>query len=87
MSQTTVETKQLTLRFAREWFGIPKTTVYRHVAKKYDKFGAGRPAVGAVLDEKHRMGLLIATLVWLWGFNIHNFNRSHWIPVNFILFS
>ena len=26
--------------------------VYRHVATNYSKFGAGTPAIGAVLDEK-----------------------------------
>ena len=51
MSQKAVETKQLSPRLAGEWFGILNTTVYRHVAKKYAKFGAGRPAVGAVLGE------------------------------------
>ena len=67
------ETKELTLRLAKEWFGIPKTTVYQHIARKYAKFGAGRPGVGAVLDErteKHRIVLPIATSVYLC-------NRSH----------
>ena len=69
-----MKTKQLTLRLAGERFGIPKTTVCRHVARKYAKFWAGTPAFGAVLDErieKHRMVLLIATLVWLWACNMH----------------
>ena len=51
VSQKAVETKQLSPRLAGEWLGIPNTTVYLHVAKKYAKFGAGRPAVGAVLGE------------------------------------
>ena len=50
-SQNAVETKELSPRSAGEWFGIPKTTVYWHVAKKYAKLGVGRPAVGAVLGE------------------------------------
>ena len=33
-----VETKQLSPRLAEEWFCIPNTAVYRHVAKKYAKF-------------------------------------------------
>ena len=69
-----MKTKQLTLRLAGERFGIPKTTVCRHVARKYAKFWAGTPAFGAVLDErieKHRMVLPIATLVWLWACNMH----------------
>ena len=42
---------QLSPRLAGEWLGIPSTTVYLHVAKKYAKFEAGRLAVGAVLGE------------------------------------
>ena len=37
--------------------GIPKTTVYRHVARKYAEFGVDRPAVGAVLNGKASYGL------------------------------
>ena len=33
VSQKAVETKQLSPRLAGEWFGIPDTTVCRHVAK------------------------------------------------------
>ena len=51
VSQKAMETKQLSPRLAGEWFGIPNTTVYLHVAKKYAKLGAGRLAVGAVLGE------------------------------------
>ena len=41
VSQNVVETKQLSPRLAGEWFDIPDTTsVRRHVAKKYAKFGA-----------------------------------------------
>ena len=43
--KTAVEIKQLSPRLAGEWFGIPNTTVIRHVAKKYAKFGTVRPAV------------------------------------------
>ena len=50
-SQKAVEIKQLSPRLAGEWFGIPNTTVSRHVAKKYAKFGAVRFAVGAVVGE------------------------------------
>ena len=57
-SQKGVETKQLTLRLAGERFGIPKTTVYRHVARKYAEFGAGRPAIGTVLDEKGQKSIV-----------------------------
>ena len=46
-----METKQSSPRLAGEWFGIPNTTVYLHVAKKYANLGAGRLAVGAVLGE------------------------------------
>ena len=51
VSQKAVETKQLSPRLVGEWFGIPNTTVYLHVAKKDAKFAAGRLAVGAVLGE------------------------------------
>ena len=82
VSQKAVETKQLSLRLAGEWFGIPNTTaVYLHVAKKYAKFGAGRLAEG----RKSLYGVVSCFLGRLWGFNMHNFNRSHWIPVEFIL--
>ena len=50
VSQKAVETKQLSPRLAGEL--IPDTTVCRHVAKKYAKFGAVRLAVGAVLGER-----------------------------------
>ena len=47
-----METKQLSPRLTGgEWFGIPNTTVSRHVAKKYTKFGAVRLAVGAMVGE------------------------------------
>ena len=46
VSQKAVEIKQLSPRLAGEWYGIPNTTVSRHVAKKYAKFGTVRPAVG-----------------------------------------
>ena len=52
VSQKAVKTKQLSLRLAGEWFGIPNTTLYRHVLKKYAKFGAGRAAFGAG-GQKH----------------------------------
>ena len=39
VSQKAVEIKQLSPRWAGEWFGIPNTTVSWHVAKKYAKFG------------------------------------------------
>ena len=42
-----VEIKQLSPRLAGEWFD--NTTVSRHVAKKYARFGTVRPAVGAML--------------------------------------
>ena len=51
VSQKAVETKQLSPRLAGKWFGIPDTTVCRHVAKKYTKYGAVRLAVGAVVGE------------------------------------
>ena len=51
MSPKAVETKQLSPRLAGEWLGIPNTTVCRHVAKKYAKFGAVRLAVGTVVGE------------------------------------
>ena len=34
VSQKVVETKQLSLRLAGEWFGITNTAVCRHVGKK-----------------------------------------------------
>ena len=34
VSQTAVKTKQLSPRLAEERFGIPSTTVYRHVARE-----------------------------------------------------
>ena len=43
-----VEIKQMSPRLAGEWFGIPNTTVSRHVAKKYAKFETVRLAVGVV---------------------------------------
>ena len=51
MTQKAVETKQLSPRLVGDWFGIPNSTAYRHLAKKYPKFGGGRLAVGAVLGE------------------------------------
>ena len=47
VSQKAVKIKQLSPRLAGEWFGIPNTTVIRHVAKKYAKFRTVRLAVGA----------------------------------------
>ena len=58
VSQTAVETKHLTLRLAGEWFGILKTTVYPHVARKYAKFEAGRSAIGVVLSEKGQKSIV-----------------------------
>ena len=46
-----METKQLSPRLAGEWFGVPDTTVSRHVAKKYANFGTVRLAFGAVVGE------------------------------------
>ena len=55
LSQKAVETKQLSPRLAGpEWFGIPDTTVCRHVAKKYAKFGAVRLAFGEWLVKQGR---------------------------------
>ena len=58
VSQNVVETKQLSPRLAGEWFDIPDTTVCRHVAKKYAKFGAVRLAVGAVLGEGRQKSIV-----------------------------
>ena len=90
VSQKAVETKQLSPRLAGEWFGIPNATDCRRVAKEYAKFGAGRPAVGAVLGEgvqKILYGVVSCFLSRLWGFNMHTYNCSHWIPVEFILYT
>ena len=58
VSQKAVEIKQLSPKLAGEWFGIPNTTVIRHVAKKYAKFGIVRPAVGAVLGEGRQKSIV-----------------------------
>ena len=74
VSQNVVETKQLSPRLAGEWFDIPDTTsVCRHVAKKYVKFGAARLAVGAVVKEgrKALYSLVSCFPSRLWGFNMH----------------
>ena len=94
VSQKAVETKQLSPRLAGEWFDIPDTTVCRHVAKKYAKFGAARLAVGAVLGEGRQKSIVQSlSVASSAGFGastcivMHNFNRSHWIPVEFILYT
>ena len=53
MSQKAVETKRLSPRLPGEWFGIPNTTVYLHVAKNYAKFGAGRLVVSEPDPRMH----------------------------------
>ena len=58
VSQKAVEIKQLSPRLAGEWFVIPNTTVSRHVAKKYAKFGTVGPAVGAVLGEGRQKNIM-----------------------------
>ena len=58
VSQKAVETKQLSPRLAGEWFDIPDTTVCRHVAKKYAKFGTVRLVVGAVLGEGRQKSIV-----------------------------
>ena len=57
VSQKAVETKQLSPRWVESCQEsglayVPNTTVYPHVAKKYAKFGAGRPIVSVVLGER-----------------------------------
>ena len=52
VKQQRTAVSQLSPRLAGEWFGMPNTTIYLHVSKKYAKFEAGGLAVGAVLGEK-----------------------------------
>ena len=71
VSQKAVETKQLSPRLAGEWFGIPNTTVYLHVAKKYAKFDL--LSVQCLVKEcrKSLYGDISCFLSRLWGFNMH----------------
>ena len=71
------------LRLAGERFGIPKTIgMYQGSTLRLEQVGL---LSVQCLMEKHRMALLIATLVWLWSILIQYFNNSHWIPYFHIL--
>ena len=54
-AQEAVKTNQLSLRVAGERYGLPKSTVHRHVLNEDMKVGAGRPTV---LSEKEERGIV-----------------------------
>ena len=75
VSQKAVEIKQLSPRLAGEWFGIPNTTVIRHVAKKYAEFGTVRLSVQCLVKEgrKALYGLVSCFFSRLWSFNMDTY--------------
>ena len=54
-AQKAVKTNQLSLRVAGERYGLPKSTVHRHVSNEDIKVGAGRPTV---LNEEELLCVL-----------------------------
>ena len=60
-AQKAVETNQLSLRVAGERYGLPKSTVHRHVSNEDIKVGAGRPTV---LSEGEELLCVLANC-WL----------------------
>ena len=63
MSQKAMETKQLSPRLAGEWFGIPITTVYQHVAMKCTKLEMLSVQCLVNMDRKALYGLANCYLI------------------------
>ena len=61
-AQEAVKTNQLSLRAAGEQYGLPKSTVHRHVLSEDMKVGAGRPTTLSE-EEERGIGLVTATCV------------------------
>ena len=51
-AQKAIKTNQLSLRVAGERYGLPKSTVHRHVSNEDIKVGAGRPTVLSEGEER-----------------------------------